>query len=289
MVFKKKPEITGLSSFSKIYSFLCFAILKIVSKQNIYNLLELAPQFQLSTNLWLIAILGGILVGLSKAGIKGISIIIVTMLVFVFGGKASTGIVLPMLMTGDIMAVYYYNRHAQWKYLRQLLPWMMIGVIVGAFVGKDLPEDIFKRGMAFIILGSVIMMYWWDRRESKAVPDQWWFAGSMGFMAGFTTMIGNLAGAFSNIFFLATRLPKNEFIGTAAWLFFIINIFKLPFHIFMWGTVTSESLMVNLRLVPAIVTGFMAGIYLVKLITDQQYRKFILLVTAIGAILIFFR
>jgi len=252
-------------------------------------MLEIAPQFQLSTNLWLLAILCGFLVGLSKAGIKGITVIIVTMLVFVFGGKSSTGILLPMLMVGDLIAVYYYNRHTQWKYLRQLLPWMMVGVIVGAFVGKDLPESIFKRGMAFIILGSVIMMFWWDQRKSKAVPDQWWFAGLMGFMAGFTTMIGNLAGAFSNIFFLATRLPKNEFIGTAAWLFFIINIFKLPFHVFMWGTVTTETLAVNLRLVPAIIVGFIAGAYLVKFISDLQYRKFILIVTAIGAILIFFR
>jgi len=252
-------------------------------------MLELAPQFHLSTNLWLIAILGGFFVGLSKSGIKGIGIIIVTMLVFVFGGKASTGILLPMLMAGDLIAVFYYNKHAQWKYLRQLLPWMMLGVIVGAFVGQDMPEVIFKKGMAFIILGSVIMMYWWDQRKSKVVPTQWWFAGSMGFMAGFTTMIGNLAGAFSNIFFLATRLPKNEFIGTAAWLFFIINIFKLPFHIFMWGTISMETIAVNLRLVPAIVLGFIVGVYLVKFITDQQYRKFILIVTAIGALLIFFR
>jgi len=252
-------------------------------------MLELAPQFQLSTNLWLIAILAGFLVGIAKSGIKGITIIIVTMLVFVFGGKASTGILLPMLMAGDLIAVFYYNRHAQWKYLRQLLPWMMIGVIVGAFVGEDMPEEVFKRGMAFIILGSVIIMYWWDQRKSKAVPNQWWFAGLMGFMGGFTTMIGNLAGAFSNIFFLATRLPKNEFIGTAAWLFFIINIFKLPFHIFMWKTITVETITLNLRLLPTIILGFIVGAYLVKFITDQQYRKFILLVTAIGALLIFFR
>jgi len=252
-------------------------------------MLELAPQFQLSTNYWIIAILCGFLVGISKAGIKGISIITVTMLVFVFGGKASTGILLPMLIAADFIAVFYYSRHAQWQYLRQLLPWMMVGVFVGAFVGEDMPEAIFKRGMAFIILGSVIMMYWWDQRASKEVPTQWWFAGSIGFIAGFSTMIGNLAGAFSNIFFLAIRLPKNEFIGTAAWLFFIINIFKLPFHIFMWKTVTVDTLAVNLRLSPAIIIGFIVGAYLVKFITDQQYRKFILLVTALGAILIFFR
>ena len=102
-------------------------------------------------------------------------------------------------------------------------------------------------------------------------------------------MIGNLAGAFSNIFFLAMRLPKDQFIGTAAWLFFIINLFKLPFHIFVWKTVTIETFAVNLRLLPGICLGFLVGIQLVKYIKDQQYRKLILLLTAFGAVMIFFR
>ena len=67
----------------------------------------------------------------------------------------------------------------------------------------------------------------------------------MGLLSGFTSMIGNLAGSFADIYFLAMRLPKNEFIGTAAWLFFIINVFKLPFHIFIWKIVTFETLCLN--------------------------------------------
>ena len=55
------------------------------------------------------------ILGLSKSGIKGISIIIVALMVLVFEAKASTGILLPMLIVGDIFAVIYYNRHAKWK------------------------------------------------------------------------------------------------------------------------------------------------------------------------------
>ena len=133
------------------------------------------------------------------------------------------------------------------------------------------------------------MMYWWDRKKSKNVPTHWAFAGFIGTMAGITTMIGNLAGAFSNIYFLAMRLPKNEFIGTAAWLFFIVNIFKLPFHIFIWKTITPETLLINLKLVPGIVLGIIVGVRLVKIIKEQFYRKMILILTAIGAFLILFR
>ncbi|MGI9552072.1 MAG: sulfite exporter TauE/SafE family protein, partial [Aurantibacter sp.] len=239
---------------------------------------------EISTTAWAMAFTAAFVLGVSKAGIKGIAIIIVTLMALAFGAKESTGLIVPLLVVGDIFAVIYYNRHTRWKYIIRFLPWMMLGVLVGVLVGKDLDEYTFKIGMAIIILGSVVMMFWWDRRKSKIVPTHWAFAGFMGIMAGITTMIGNLAGAFSNIFFLAMRLPKNEFIGTAAWLFFIINIFKLPFHIWAWGTITPESLLLDLKLVPGILIGLFVGVRMVKIIKENFYRKMILVLTAIGAV-----
>ena len=249
----------------------------------------LAPQYQLDPWHWFLAILAAFLLGISKSGLKGITVLIVTLLVLVFGGKASTGIMMPLLITGDILAVIYYNRHANWKYLFKLLPWMIVGVLFGAYFGKDLPEDLFKKGMAMIILFTVFIMLWFDQKKDVKVPDYTWFAASMGLSAGFTTMIGNLAGAFSNLFFLAMRVPKNVFIGTTAWLFFIINLFKLPFHIFYWETITLDSFKVNLFLIPFVIVGLLIGIRIVDLIKETFYRKMILVLTAVGAILIFFR
>lgn len=244
---------------------------------------------ELSDTTWIIAFIAAVILGISKAGIKGIGIIIVTLMALAFGAKESTGLMVPLLIVGDIFAVVYYNRHAQWKYIIRFLPWMILGLLIGVFVGKDLPENTFKYGMSAIILASVVLMYWWDIRKSKSVPSHPAFGGFTGIMAGFTTMIGNLAGAFSNIYFLAMRLPKNVFIGTAAWLFLIINTIKLPFHIFIWKTITKESLLIDLKLVPAVLVGLFLGIRLVKIIKEKFYRKMILILTALGAILILFR
>jgi uncharacterized membrane protein YfcA len=142
--------------------------------------------------------------------------------------------------------------------------------------------------MAIIILISVIVMYYWDLQKNKKVPTHWSFAGLLGITAGFTTMIGNLAGAFANIYFLAQKLPKNEFIGTAAWLFFIINIFKLPFHILVWETINLNSIKISLTLIPVLLLGLLVGINLVKKIKENTYRKIILFFTALGAVIIFF-
>ncbi len=232
------------------------------------------------------ALAAAFVIGLSKAGIKGIAIINVTLMALAFETKESTGIVVPLLIIGDLFAVVFYNRHAQWSYILRFLPWIILGILIGVFIGNDFDEKTFKISMAAIILLSVMMMYWWDKRKSKSIPSHWLFASTVGMMAGITTMIGNLGGAFSNIFFLAMRVPKNQFIGTAAWLFLIINIVKLPFHIFIWNTISVETLVINLKLLPAIFIGFFIGLRLVKIIKENFYRKMILVLTALGAILI---
>ena len=235
---------------------------------------------------WILASFATFVIGMSKAGIKGIAVISVTFMALAFGARMSTGMVVPLLILADIFAVIYYNRHTQWKYVFKVLPWMLFGVLVGVFIGNDLPESTFRIGMSFIIIITVIMMYWWDRKKVKTVPTHWTFSSSIGILAGITTMVGNLAGAFSNIYFLAMRLPKNHFIGTAAWLFLIVNVFKLPFHIFVWHTITTDTLILNLKLLPGIFLGFFVGIRIIKLINEVFFRKMILVLTALGAILI---
>jgi len=255
----------------------------------VQNSLQLIDTYHLTYLNWFLAFLGAFLLGVGKAGIKGIGVVIVTLMALVFGGKSSTGTLIPMMVFADILAVIYYHRHTQWKYLGKLLPTMVIGVLVGVWLGNDISDEVFRFLMAILILGIVVLMVLMDRRKSTAIPQNRLFSNSIGLLSGFTSMIGNLAGSFSNIYFLAMRLPKNEFIGTAAWLFFIINVFKLPFHLFVWKTISLESISINMMLVPAIIIGFFTGIKLVKLINNELYRKFIIVVTAVGALLILFK
>lgn len=238
---------------------------------------------------WILIALAAFIIGLSKAGLKGIDMLNVTLMAIVFGGKASTGIVLPLLCTADIMAVTYYHRHCRWKYFWKLVPWMMLGILIGVFTGKDLNEYYFRKIMAIIIIITVIIIVAMEFRKSVTVPTNRTFAASMGLISGFTTMLGNLAGAFSNIYFLALRLPKNDFIGTAAWVFLAMNLFKLPFQVFYWNNITSSSLKTDMVLLPTLIVGFWAGLKIVEKIRDDNYRKVVIVLTLIGAIFIFLR
>jgi uncharacterized protein len=232
-----------------------------------------------------LVISAGLLIGASKAGLKGLGIIVVALLVIVYGSRASTGILVPMLIVGDILAVVYYQRHVRWHYLMTFLPAMILGILLAVWFGHGLSEEAFKYSMGTVIILSVVIMFWWDLRGSGiALADNKWIAGSSGVAAGFATMIGNLAGPFANMFFLATKLPKNEIIGTAAWLFLIVNVIKLPMHIWIWETITTETLRINILFAPTIFIGFWIGHKLVAMINEQFYRYFLLVASAIGAI-----
>lgn len=245
--------------------------------------------FDGSVTNWVLIALAAFIIGLSKAGIKGIEMMNVTLMAIVFGGKASTGVVLPLLCLADVMAVMYYHRHAQWNHFWKLLPWMIAGILIGVYVGKDLDETYFRKIMAFIIIGTVAIMLRLEVGKKIVLPSNKLFVAGMGLTSGFATMLGNLAGAFSNIYFLAMRMVKNDFIGTAAWVFLVINFFKLPFQVIYWKNITTASLKIDLFLLPILIIGFWTGIKIVAKIKDDSYRKIVFVLTLIGAVFIFFK
>jgi uncharacterized membrane protein YfcA len=238
---------------------------------------------------WILVMLAAFLIGMGKAGLKGVDMLNVTLMAIVFGGKTSTGIVLPLLCVADIAAVAYYNRHAQWKYFWKLVPWMMAGILLGVFAGKEMDERLFKKIIAAIILVTIVVVFVMEYRKSKVVTDNLFFTIPTGLAAGFTTMMGNLAGAFANLYFLAMRLGKNDFIGTGAWIFLFMNLFKLPFQIFYWKNIDTETIQVDLLLIPALAAGFWAGLKIVQKINDVQFRRLIIVLTLIGAVLMLLR
>lgn len=246
-------------------------------------------QIVISNMDWFLILIATFLVGMSKAGLKGVDMLSVTLMAFVFGGKNSTGIVLPLLCLADIAAVTYYHRHAEWKHFRKLTPWMLLGILAGVYLGKDMNEVLFRKVMAIIILATIIIVLWMEYRKVKSIPKNPLFVVGTGIAAGFTTMIGNLAGAFANLYFLAMQMPKNNFIGTAAWIFLCINLFKLPFQIFYWKNIQWQSIQTDIFLIPALALGFWAGIRIVDRIRDDNYRKLVILMTLIGSVILLFK
>ena len=61
-----------------------------------------------------------------------------------------------------------------------------------------------------------------------------------------------------SIYLVSKRLDKLQFMGTAAWFFFFMNVSKIPFYSVL-GMITPATLRFNLLLVPAVLVGVVSG------------------------------
>lgn len=146
----------------------------------------------------------------------------------------------------------------------------------------ELTERRTKMDWAMFI--SVAIMIWMERDRSENIPTNFWFGSFTGIAGGFTSMVGNLAGSVMALYFLSMRLPKNAFIGTAAWFFLVVNWFKVPFHVFVWHTITVNILLLCLCTTPIILLGGYLGVVITKRLSENSYRWFIIVMTLAAAV-----
>lgn len=244
--------------------------------------------YELTTLQWVLLALSGLLIGMAKTGLSGVGMMVVPILANAFGGRPSVGLLLPILIFADVFAVTWYNRHADWKHILRLLPWAFAGIVVATVVGKSISDQSFNRLLAAMVLGGIAILVWRDvRSEKMQIPKSRGFAAGLGLLGGFSTMIGNAAGPVMALYLLSMRLPKNVYIGTGAWFFFIVNVSKVPLHIWSWKTITLNSFLLDVLLIPTIAAGAFLGIWLVRLLPEKVFRIIVIVTTLLSALLLF--
>ena len=239
----------------------------------------------LTSSQWLLAILGGFGIGFSKSGFAGVSLLHVIIFASIFPARDSTGIVLPMLIFGDILAVVAFRQHARWEYIRRLLPPAILGVAIGWWFMSRISADAFKPLVGWIIFALVALQLFrlWRPALYEKVPHRLWFAWLMGLLVGITTMLANAAGPIAALFFIAVSLPKLELVGTSAWFFFVVNCVKVPFSMER-GLIHPQTLALNALLIPVIAAGLFAGRWCVPRVPQRLFDGLLLAFAAIAAL-----
>lgn len=237
---------------------------------------------------WTVAAIGAFLIGLSKTGVAGLGVFAPAIFALVIPPRQATGAVLPILIAGDIVAISVYRRNAVWSHLWRLLPFAVVGIVIGTLVLGRVDNLQAGRLIGVILLALVVLQIWRGRnpenveQAAEFLSRSVWLAAAVGVLAGFTTMIANAAATVILLYFIAMRLPKIEFMGTGAWYFFITNLIKLPFS-YSLGLITFDSLGFDATMAPFAVVGALLGAVVIHHIDQKRFEQITLVLTVLAA------
>lgn len=257
--------------------------------ENYMHLLHLSPLQ------WTVGFAAALFVGISKTGIPGVGIIVVPLLGIGFGSRLGAGVMLPMLIVGDMFAVAWYRQHAQWSKLVGLLPWVYAGVAIGTYALVKTGQSTSLKDPTDLIVGALVLVMvvlhlLKNKLGEKLQPTSPAGVAGTGVAAGFSTTISNAAGPVMQIYMAAHKLSKEAFMGTIAWYFFIVNLSKFPIYwiisrmIPQKPIVTVDSLKFNLMIAPAIILGVFIGKWLLPRISQKSFEWTVIVLAAIGGL-----
>ena len=235
---------------------------------------------------WALLALAAFFSGMSKTGFAGLGVLSVAFFAIVIPARESTGTLLPLLVCADVIAVAIFRKHAEWRHLWKLFPWVVVGIVLGCYALGKFNNAGAQRAIGIILLVMVALQLWRQRQTgdlSARLPHTWWFAALTGIAAGFVTMTANTAGPLMVLYLLAIGLPKLALVGTGAWFFLLVNTFKIPFSYHL-GLITADSLRLDAILLLPMIPGALLGPVILKRINQRTFEIMVLAFTIIAAI-----
>ena len=231
---------------------------------------------------WALGIFSAFCIGMAKTGAPGMGTMIVPLMVMTAGdARHAAAWTVPILSTADLFAVTYWRRHSEARTLFTLIPWVAAGMAGGA-AALALDEKILRPIIGAIVVLMVGIYLWRKGASSTASGNSAFF----GVFTGFASTVANAAGPVMNLYLLTRRLPKEQFVATGAWFFLVVNLAKIPIYAF-YGLFSRESLVFDLLMIPAVLSGATAGVTINRNIPQKLFDILFIVLTAISAIFLF--
>jgi uncharacterized membrane protein YfcA len=167
-----------------------------------------------------------------------------------------------------------------------LFPWVVVGILLGCFALDKFSNAEAQQSIGGILLAMVALQFWRRRQPddlASRLPHTGWFVALTGIVAGFATMTANAAGPLMVLYLLAIGLPKLALVGTGAWFFLLVNVFKVPFSLHL-GLITTGSLRMDAMLFLPMMPGALLGPVLLKRINQPAFESMVLAFTILAAL-----
>ena len=224
-------------------------------------------------------------IGLSKSGIPGLGLLLVPIMLIAFPAKESVGMLLPVLMVGDIVAIVSYRKFARKDLLLRVVPIAFVAIILGALLLSRLNNSGMTHLLGWLVLALCAVDLIKSRGWIKNPADNWWFKSIVAGLAGLASTLGNAAGPVMSIFFIMAKLSPQEQLGTAAWFFLFVNIIKLPFFISQ-GMLQLSWLPTIAWMIPPLLLGALCGKLIVSRIRREVFNAWVRALAIAGGVLL---
>jgi uncharacterized membrane protein YfcA len=214
-----------------------------------------------------------LIVGLSKAGLLGsLGMVGVPLLSLVMPARDAAGMMLPVLLAMDAIAIWTYRKECDWRILRIMLPGAAIGTIAGWVLWSFVSD-----AAVLLFVGVVTLLFILDailplRKKLAGLPPSRPWGAFWGGFAGFTSFISHTGGPPFQIYVLPQRLQPAVYAGTTAFFFAIVNTAKLVPYLFL-GQLNLANLQLSAALIPVGIGGVLAGVWLVRRISMVWFYR----------------
>ncbi|MGB0664841.1 MAG: sulfite exporter TauE/SafE family protein [Pontibacterium sp.] len=224
----------------------------------------------------------GFITGFSKFSVGGMGLLILPVIMIAVPGPEALAVIVPMYLITDLIAVSTYRSHIQWNVIMRLLPAGVVGGLFGGWILSAINPDDFTVMLGGVILGIIGLGFWLDYQKSNLMRHPW-AAYATGGVSGTFSIIANAAGPLIGLYLVEQELEKRAYISTRAWLFFIVNLLKVPV-LFSLGLFNSDTLIMSSYCIPGLLVGSIVGYWVFNQINLKQLKWVIRALASIAAV-----
>jgi uncharacterized membrane protein YfcA len=236
-----------------------------------------------------------LLIGLSKGGFGGpVPVSLITPLLSqIMPASQAVGLVLPLLLVGDAIALWMYWGEWDMQQVKLMLPLAIIGIVVGGIVLLTLAEThqdvLMRRILGIFTLMMVVYKVVSNRLHNIRYEPRKWHGQVAGWASGFGSALANVGAPPFTAYMLLQNVNPTIFIGTATLFFAIVNALKLPITLLSSNVLNLHLLASTLWVVPIIPLGSWIGRWFVKRVNQKIFEQFMLVLLFFMSLFMLFR
>lgn len=170
----------------------------------------------------------GFMIGFAKGGFGGLGALLTPLLALVLPVASAVGVLLPMLMVGDVFAVTMYWKEWDIDLVKRMLPAGIVGALAGTGLLSSIPSNSLRIILGAFVLVVVAYKFLSDRIQAIRYDPRPWHAPTAGLLAGVASGMFNSGGPAFNSYLLLQKLKARPFIATSAIFFALLNLIKVP-------------------------------------------------------------